>query len=530
MFRYPSLCGSHRGQPPGTFLALITLAEQQKEDSRQQYQSHNRSKAKCRFSGNKSAQLVDDQAHHISEHAHIADGESGPSGVVHFPFDSAHGGETGGAEQVEDHEAVGGKGAEVRSHHSPDLLTVLADFTSETVKSCQRSNHVLLGGEANEGGHGGFPGHVTRPAQGIEDPGNRVADGGQQGGIVVLHRAKRAAGEAVALEEPQHDGGRQDHRPCPFDEGPAPLPGGPEHVAGGGSVVGGQLHDEGGGLPGKGFELFQHDAGDHHGGDADEEGRGGDQGRASEHRPGEQADDGHFGPAGDEAGGHDGHLPVPVLLDGPGGHDAGDAAAGGHQHGDEALAGEAKAAEDTVHDESDTGHVAHVLQDSQQKEQHQHLRHEAQHRAHAGHDAVLDQAVEPAALGHAQSAQNGVKQAGDHLAEEVVVGPVGAPGADADAPLLSREQTCRGSTHSDGIDQEHDQGEDGQCQNPVGDDLVDFVGDGEAVPGGFLPHRAGYHSVDVSVPLIGDDALGVIVQLSLASSTVILSIGISRFK
>ena len=44
-----------------------------------------------------------------------------------------------------------------------------------------------------------------------------------------------------------------------------------------GEVVGGQLHDEGGGLPGKGFELFQHDAGDHHGGNADEEGRGGDQ-------------------------------------------------------------------------------------------------------------------------------------------------------------------------------------------------------------------------------------------------------------
>ena len=54
--------------------------------------------------------------------------------------------------------------------------------------------------------------------------------------------------------------------------------------------------------------------------------------------------------------------------------------------------------------------------------------------------AVLDQPVEPAALGHAQSAQNGVKQAGDHLAEEVVVGPVGAPGADANTPFLALKQ------------------------------------------------------------------------------------------
>ena len=152
--------------------------------------------------------------------------------------------------------------------------------------------------------------------------------------------------------------------------------------------------------------------------------------------PGKQADDGHLGAAGDEAGGHDGHLPVPVLLDGAGGHDAGHAAAGGHQHGDEALAGQAEAAEDPVHDEGDAGHVAHVLQDSQQEEQHQHLGHEAQHGAHAGHDAVLDQAVQP--VGHHGSPlrveQEAVKEAGHPLTEDDVVGEVGGDGADGDGP------------------------------------------------------------------------------------------------
>ena len=66
------------------------------------------------------------------------------------------------------------------------------------------------------------------------------------------------------------------------------------------------------------------------------------------------------------------------------GHDAGDAAAGAHQHGDEALAGEAELAEDPVHDEGDTGHVADVLQNGQHQKQHQHLGHEAQHRADTG--------------------------------------------------------------------------------------------------------------------------------------------------
>ena len=49
------------------------------------------------------------------------------------------------------------------------------------------------------------------------------------------------------------------------------------------------------------------------------------------------------------------HTAVTLVLDGTGSHNTGNAAAGTNQHGDEALAGQAEAAEDTVHDERNTG-------------------------------------------------------------------------------------------------------------------------------------------------------------------------------
>ena len=213
-------------------------------------------------------------------------------------------------------------------------------------------------------------------------------------------------------------------------------------------MVGGQLHDKGGGLAGKGLELLQHDAGDDDRRHADEVGGGSHPGGVAEDGAGEQADDGHLGAAGDEAGGHDGHFAVPVLLDGAGGHDAGHAAAGSHQHGDEALAGQAEAAEDAVHDEGDAGHVAHVLQNGQQEEQDQHLGHEAQHRR------PRRPRCRPWIRPYSQSAshsspaggeQDAVKEAGHPLTEDRVVGEVSGDGADGDGPAAhgdgSRSET-----------------------------------------------------------------------------------------
>ena len=279
------------------------------------------------------------------------------------------------------------------------------------VQHTEGVDHLLLGDEAGEGSHCGLPGHGTGPAQGVEDPGDGIADDGQQGVVVVLHGLEHAVHKTVALEEPQDDGGDQDDGAGPLDEGPATLPGGPQHVAGGGGVVGGQLHDKGGGLAGKGLEFLQHDAGDDDRRHANEVGGGSHPGGVAKDSAGEQADDGHLGAAGDEAGGHDGDFAVTVLLDGAGGHDPGHAATGSHQHGDEALAGQAEAAEDPVHDEGDPGHVAAALQEGQEDEQHQHLGHEAQHGAHAGYDAVQHQAGEP--VGRADGGEAALHQGGD---------------------------------------------------------------------------------------------------------------------
>ena len=381
------------------------------------------------------------------------------------------------------------------------------------VERTKGGENVLLGDEAGEAAHGGFPGHVALPAQRVKDPGQCAADCGQDGIVVVLHRTERSVHEAVALEEPQDDGGEQNHGTGPLDEAPAPLPGAPQHIAGVGDVVRGQLHHKGGGIAGKHSELLEHDAGNDDRRHADEIGGGGDPPGPAEDRACEQADNGHLRAAGHEPRSHNGHSPVTVLLNGTGGHDAGHAAAGGNQHGDEALAGKTEAAENAVHDEGDAGHIANILQDTQQEEQHQHLRHKAQHSADAGHDAVLDQPVQPALLSHARRAQNGVKPAGDPLAEEHVVGPVGSSGADGDRP----------AAHGDGVHQSHDHHEDGQCQDAVGDNLVDLVRDGQ--PARALAFEAGADDgPDPVVAFGGDDTLSIVVHLVLAGLDVPLNV------
>ena len=116
---------------------------------------------------------------------------------------------------------------------------------------------------------------------------------------------------------------------------------------------------------------------------------------AAEQSAGNHGDKGNLGAAGDKGGGHDGHTAVPLVFDGTGGHDAGNAAAGADQHGNKGFAGKAELAENTVKHKGDTGHVAAGLQESQQQEQHQHLGNKAQNCADTGYDTVKDQAGEP---------------------------------------------------------------------------------------------------------------------------------------
>ena len=189
-------------------------------------------------------------------------------------------------------------------------------------------------------------------------------------------------------------------------------------------MVGGQLHNEGCGVAGEELGLLQDDTGNDDGGDAQEVSRGGDPGRAAEDSAGDHGDEGSLRAAGDEGSGHDGHTTVALVLDGTGSHDAGNAAAHAHQDRDEALTRQAELTEHAVQNEGDTGHVAASLQERQQQEQHQHLRHKAQNRADASHDTIQNQAAEP--LGAADLLQTVADEHRDAGNPHAVSGSVGS--------------------------------------------------------------------------------------------------------
>ena len=281
-------------------------------------------------------------------------------------------------------------------------------------------------------------------------------------------------------------------------------------------MVSGQLHHEGSGVTCEDLGLLQDDTGADDGCHADEVSGNSHDGRAAEQSTCDQADNGHLSAAGDEAGGHDGHAAVTLVLDGTGSHNTGHAAAGTDQHGDEAFTGQAELAEDTVHDEGDTGHIAHILQNGQQEEQHQHLGNEAQNRADTGNDAVHDQAVQPAC--HADALQQAAQSTRHDLTEQDIVGPVGGKGTNGPAAV------CNGGAHGQGVHQEHDQCEDGQSQNTVGHDLVDLIGNGQVLHAGLFLNSFAHDGVDICIALVGDDALSVIVHLSFAVLDVLVDV------
>ena len=95
------------------------------------------------------------------------------------------------------------------------------------------------------------------------------------------------------------------------------------------------------------------------------------------------------------------------------------------------------------------------------------------------------------------------------VAEHAVIGPVGRGRADGD--------------HGDPVDEEHDHGEDRQAQPAVGDDAVDLIGRG--LRGlGFLAVAGADDLRDVDIALVGDDGLGVVVELLLGGLDVRLDV------
>ena len=157
-----------------------------------------------------------------------------------------------------------------------------------------------------------------------------------------------------------------------------------------------EFHDKGRRLTGEHAGLLQQDARNDHRRHADKKRRRCNPPRAVKYRACKQGNDRHFRATGDKGGGHNRHFAVAVLLDGARGHDPRHAAAHADQHRDKRLARQAKTPEDTIHDKSNTRHIAAVLKQGEHQEQHEHLGDEANHRANAANDAVHNQADQPA--------------------------------------------------------------------------------------------------------------------------------------
>ena len=306
-------------------------------------------------------------------------------------------------------------------------------------------------------------------------------------------------------------------------------------------MVGRKLHDKRGRTAGEELGLLEHEARGDDGKDAQEVeeradpcGRGG---RIANDGAHEQGDDRQLGAAGDERGGHDRHAAVLLVLDGLGGHDAGNAAARGHEHGDERLTGQAKAAEHAVHDKGDAGHVAAVLQEGQHHEQQEHLRHKAEDGAQAANDTVADQRIDQATVLGATRHEGIVHHGGDTRDIGAIlcrVDRVGVVTRGLDSrvvsvaaltehvPAVGAEELVVGEVghraaqgrNGDVVHAEHDDHKDRQTQDTVGNHAVDLLGGAHL--GRSLGHALVDNVRDDAIALAGDDGLGIVVAILLA--------------
>ena len=306
-------------------------------------------------------------------------------------------------------------------------------------------------------------------------------------------------------------------------------------------MVSGELHNERRRAAGEELGLLEHEARSDDGKDAQEveeraDPRGGG-GRIADDGAHEQGDDRQLGATGDERGGHDRHAAVLLVLDGLGGHDAGDAAARGHEHGDKGLTGQAKAAEHAIHDEGDAGHIAAVLQEGQHDEQQEHLRYKAEDGTQAGDDAVADQRIDQATVLGAARHKGVVHHGGDTRDIGAVLRRVDRVGVIARSldscvvgvatlaehiPAVGAKELVVGEVghraaqggNGDVVHAEHDDHKDRQAQNTVGNHAVDLLG------GAHLGRSLGHALVnDVgnhAIALTGDDGLGIVVAVLLA--------------
>lgn len=89
-----------------------------------------------------------------------------------------------------------------------------------------------------------------------------------------------------------------------------------------------------------------------------------------------------------------GHFPITLGRERARCHDGRNRAAEADEHRNKAAARQADAAQQLIHDKRNARHVARVLQNCEEEEQHHDYRQKAQHAADAGKHAVNDKAVD----------------------------------------------------------------------------------------------------------------------------------------
>ena len=190
------------------------------------------------------------------------------------------------------------------------------------------------------------------------------------------------------LQEPNHDRSRKDDGKRLGDKTLGLIPCKQQRSLCAGHAVVGKLHDKGHGLALK-YCVVKNRGDNHTHQDAQniERDHGGN-GCLREKRSTEQAVDGKLCRAAHERREHDRHFAVVIGRQGARGHDGRHATAKAHKHGHKAATRKAKAAQNLIHHKRDACHIARVLENREQQEQHDDDGQERKHAAHAGEHAV----------------------------------------------------------------------------------------------------------------------------------------------
>ena len=266
-----------------------------------------------------------------------------------------------------------------------------------------------------------------------------------------------------------------------------------------------KLHHEGRRLSRKHLCLFQYNAGADNRPDSHKVSAGGNPPRTAEKRPGNQRDNRKLRTAGNKGCGHNRHLSVPVAFNGTGSHDSGHAAAASNQHGDKGFPGKPELSENSVHDKGNSCHIPAPFQKGKKKEKHQHLGHKAQHRSHACHNTVQNQPGKPFRTADCfQQISDKHRNSGDFKARQ-------APAVAKNAVVCP---VCRPGSHCGYghiINQKHHPCKNGKRRPSVGHYPVNLIRYRQLLSA-CLFITFSDNGADINVPLIGDNALGIIVH------------------